>query len=303
MSTNNSANKEEQSVLSVVHYGENKTLSSICPFPELWKRETDDSPRNSQKLFKSWEVASVTTHLHKNKLVKQDSFLEDDNDEETAPWANVSQKSSSSNVCQSEELSCDGNSSPLLTLKFKSEELEKANVHIRPLNFNSKFDNSPSHQMTCATKSIKPTVKASEFKGLFRAFKKFLIQDFNKYEKSIGKEKGTQPDIFCNRLDKYISERNLEKERWDNLHYWLGLIINPRQILGWKHKSDDSDCIQTERNPSQPILIQDLLLHFSLQKMKEFFSVEENKWIFNYFLTVNDESNSKFKSELKAINC
>ena len=312
MSTNNLPNTQQKSGSSVVHYGETGNSSSGCASPELCKRDTQDSPRNSQKLLKSCEIGWVTTLSHKNKLVKQDSFLEEDNEEETAPCANVSQKSSSSNMCQSEEFSCDGNSSPLLTLKFQSEEVEKANFRIKPLDFNSKFDNSPSHQMTCATKSVKPAVKASEFKNLLRSFKKFLIQDFNKFLKATAGEKGVQDDIFWTRLEKYISARGFEQERSGTLHYCLGLIINPRQILSWKHKSDDSDTTQTERNPSQgeitmcpspPILIQDLLLHFSLQKMKEFFNVEENKRIFSYFLAANVESNSKFKSELKAINC
>jgi hypothetical protein len=119
----------------------------------------------------------------------------------------------------------------------------------------------------------KHSIRGTEFKTIFRTFKKYLIQEFAAFEKSINKTKVNKKNgSFCERIQNFI-DSTFEFESSNSLHYYLGLIINPRQVLSCGHITS----VSAQNKKDSPILIQDLLIRFSLQKTRDFFSVHENQ--------------------------
>jgi len=117
-----------------------------------------------------------------------------------------------------------------------------------------------------------------------------------------GNSKTTKKTPSCEILQKYIDSKNfdfcLKDEnsgviKREPLHYSLGLLINPRFVVCWKHEKSWTEC-QNEWK----VLIQDLLFKFTMTKVKEFFNWGNNKALFKYFIECNNDVTKKFKSEV-----
>lgn len=152
-----------------------------------------------------------------------------------------------------------------------------------------------------ATSSLKHANRGQDFKTVFRSFKKFFIKDFSVFEKSNTSSKCAKAEPYWDKLLRYINSKGINSTELLNLHYFLGLVLNPKLILSWTHYKQECESGKDKVDRSQPILIQDLLLRFTLQKSKEFFKQAENQWLFNYFIKLEKDNLKKIDAEIKTL--
>lgn len=152
-----------------------------------------------------------------------------------------------------------------------------------------------------ATSSTKHANRGQDFKTVFRNLKKYFLKDFSAFEKANATSKSAKSESYWDKLLRYINSKGINLTELVNLHYFLGLILNPKLILSWTHYRAGWGNNEDNADRSQPILIQDLLLRFTLQKSKEFFKQAENQWLFNYFIKLEKDNLKNLDSEIKTL--
>ena len=142
---------------------------------------------------------------------------------------------------------------------------------------------------------------SQRLKTCLRAFKKHILKDFGCFEKSCKKLSTNSELSFWDTMTLYLQKKGLLSEYPTFNHAQLALILNPKKAMkSWKHVSS----LTTDRNEwnfRQPILVQDLLFKFSLQKAKEFMNIEENRLLFAYFASEVSHQVAQFNDDVNTL--
>ena len=216
-------------------------------------------------------------------------------------------------------------STSIREIKSSSFELEKQNIEgIHEII----VDNSDSHNLRIDSDNVevniypnstpsldqyqgkadwsetKKSKRGTDYKKVFREFKKYFIKEFSAFEKAALKdmEESIANQSFWDKLNLYIMSRQIWCDGSQAHHYYLGLVINPARTLEWKHENSDHQNDQYELDSKrQPVIIQDLIFKFSLSKAKEFFKQKENQVLFSYFIERNESIVQSWLFEVQSL--
>ncbi|CAI2381943.1 unnamed protein product [Moneuplotes crassus] len=146
------------------------------------------------------------------------------------------------------------------------------------------------------------SVKPSNLKGLIREFKKYFIKDFRSFEKERTCPKPVNNLPFCKALQNYLevkmkgmlaADSSHASQGRCSMHYSLGLLINPKFVLSCTHSDNSCTAGQNECK----ILIQDLLLKCTINRIGEYFKCDNTKALFLHFCEKNAQCLSKYGAE------
>ena len=214
------------------------------------------------------------------------------------------------NKNEGDRCSLMSNQEPIMrTHEFNISKPDHSDLRIDSDNVEAKNINS-SHQLIENTQDMieccegNQSKRGADYKKILREFKKYYIKSFTSFEKELlkSKERDISLHTFCDKLELYLSTRNVCWHISQTHHYHLGLIINPAKVLECKHENNEHQNDQYELDSKKNTLIlQDLIFKFSLSKAKEFFKLKENQDLFNHFLDKNEGFAKSWLFEVQSI--